>query len=280
MAIRADRDMLTKDMDDDQIVGALKLLSAKAVAVGTPIAAVYLSGSVVGLSAAGLTSGLATLGMGGFLGLSSMTTGIGVAVLLGVGAYAGMRKITGASELSRAKYRELMLNEVIKQTQTTISLVIQDINYLATRLTQALQSHNAQSAQIKKLMMLMQQMTSAGTILTGKAADAQGSATKLRCAQYLDEEKLRTLTREPTKAAFFEFIRGFYESRAFSEKKEDGQMAEVVRLAVKQGVSVRELEELAAAFDAIGYFRVGDVLMGTASDLANKAKDRLGGLFS
>ena len=195
--------MLTQDLSDDQIVSTLKLLSAKAAAVGTPLAAVYLSGSVMGMSAAGLTSGLATLGMGGVLGLSSMTTGIGVAVLIGVGTYAGVRKLTGASELSRAKYRELMLNEVIKQTQSTISLLIQDINYITSRLAQTLQDHGAQSEQIRKLMALMQQMTSAGAVLTGKATQAQGSAAKLRCAQFLDESKLRMLTREPTKAALF-----------------------------------------------------------------------------
>lgn len=280
MAIRADREMLTQDMSDDQIVSTLKLLSAKAAAVGTPIAAIYLSGSVVGLSAAGLTSGLATLGMGGFLGLSSMTTGIGVAVLLGVGVYAGVRKLTGANELSRAKYRELMLNEVIKQTQTTISLVIQDINYLTDRLTQTLQNHGAQSEQIRKLMQLMQQMTSAGTVLTGKATSAQGSAAKLRCAQYLDEAKLHMLTREPTKAALFDFIRDFYEARSFTQKDEGGKTTEVIRLAIKPGSSPKRLEELAQAFAAIGYFSVGDVLKGTAADVAGKAKDKLAGLFS
>jgi len=279
-AIQADRDMLTQDLSDDQIVSTLKLLSAKAAAVGTPLAAVYLSGSVMGMSAAGLTSGLATLGMGGVLGLSSMTTGIGVAVLIGVGAYAGVRKLTGASELSRAKYRELMLNEVIKQTQSTISLLIQDINYITSRLAQTLQDHGAQSEQIRKLMSLMQQMTSAGAGLTGKATQAQGSAAKLRCAQFLDESKLRMLTREPTKAALFEMIHGFYEPRSFTVKKDDGQATEVIRLAIKPGASAKSLEELARAFEAIGYFSVGDVVKGTAVDVAGKAKDKIAGLFS
>ncbi len=133
MAIQNDHNMLKDDFTDDQIVNALKALTAKAAAVGTPLAAVYLSGSVVGMSAAGLTSGLATLGMGGVLGLSSMASGIGVAVLLGVGAYAGVRKLTGTNEITRSKRRELMLNEVIKQTQSTISLLIQDINYITLR---------------------------------------------------------------------------------------------------------------------------------------------------
>jgi hypothetical protein len=54
-------------------------LGKKAAAVGVPVAALYFSGSVVGFSAAGITSGLAaigrTLGLVG-LGLNPMTAGI------------------------------------------------------------------------------------------------------------------------------------------------------------------------------------------------------------
>ncbi|KJK07770.1 hypothetical protein D3C77_287030 [compost metagenome] len=278
-AIVHDHNMLKDDVTDDQFAKAMKVLSAKAAAVGTPLAAVYLSGSVVGMSAAGLTSGLATLGMGGMLGLSSMATGIGVAVLIGVGAYTGIRKLTGANELTRSKRRELMLNEVIKQTQATISLLIEDINYITVRLNQAITAHGDQDAQIKKLMSHLSQMTSAGTVLNNKASATQSSATKLRCAPFLDEGKLRVLTAEPTKAELFAFIRGFYEERAFTLEK-DGQKTEVTKLAVKPGASLQELENLAKAFEAIGYFNVGDVLKSTAADVAGKAKDKLTGLFS
>lgn len=279
MAIQNDRNMLKEDFSDDQIVGALKELSAKAAAVGTPLAAVYLSGSVIGLSAAGLTSGLATLGMGGMLGLSSMATGIGVAVLIGVGTYAGVRKLTGANEIDRSKRRELMLSEVIKQTQTTISLLIQDINYITGKLNEHIIAFGTQDAQIKKLMRLMTQMTGAGSVLTNKSDTAQSSAAKLRCAQYLDEKKLKTLTREPTKAELYGFIFEHYEERAFVEEK-DGERKEVTKLAIKKNQSTKDLESLAKAFEAIGYFNVSDVLKGAASDVAGKAKDTLAGLFS
>lgn len=279
MAIQNDHNMLKDDVTDDQIVSALKALSAKAAAVGTPLAAVYLSGSVVGMSAAGLTSGLASLGLGGGLGLSSMATGIGVAVLIGVGAYAGVRKLTGANELTRSKRRELMLNEVIKQTQSTISLLIQDINYITVKLNEYIKTHGAQDAQIKKLMSLMSQMTGAGAVLTGKSNSAQSSATKLRCAQFLDEGKLKSLTSEPTKADLYDFIVGFYEERVLIQEK-DGQRSEVTKLVIKQGYAANDLENLAKAFEVVGYFNVADVLKGTAADVAGKAKDKLAGLFS
>lgn len=280
LAIKNDHDMLRDDMTDDQIVSALKLLSAKAAAVGTPLAAVYLSGSVVGMSAAGLTSGLASLGMGGLLGMSGMMTGIGVAVLIGVGTYAGVRKLTGANELTRSKRRELMLNEVIKQTQMTISLVMKDINFITGKLNEYILAHGAQDAKIKQLLGLMTQMTGAGTVLTNKSNSAQASATKLRCAQYLDEGKLQSLTREPTKAELYDFILGFYEERTVVIASKDAEEQSVTKLCIKRDKNSKELESLARAFEAIGYFNVSDVLMGTAADVANKAREKLSGLFS
>ena len=61
-------------------------VAATLVATGVPIGAVAVSGSVFGLSAAGITSGLAALGLG--LG---MVPGIGAAVGIGIGTYLGVR---------------------------------------------------------------------------------------------------------------------------------------------------------------------------------------------
>jgi len=70
-------------------------VAAGLASAGVPVAAVAVSGTVFGLSAAGITSGLAALGMG--LG---MATGLGVAVGIGVGSYFGVRwiyrKVVGA----------------------------------------------------------------------------------------------------------------------------------------------------------------------------------------
>lgn len=279
MAIKNDHDMLKDDFTDDQIVSAIKALSAKAAAVGTPLAAVYLSGSVIGMSAAGMTSGLATLGLGGMLGLSSMATGIGVAVLLGVGAYAGMRKLTGADEITRSKRRELMLNEVIKQTQATISYLIQDINFITVKINTLIAGNSAQSSKIAELARLLQQLTGAGQVLTQKSTVHQASSIKIRCAKFLDEGKLKTLTREPIKAELYGFILNFYGEKTFMDKKDDIEK-EVVKLVLNDGFNNSQLENLSNAFATIGYFNTADVLKGNAADVAGKAKDKLVGLFS
>lgn len=82
--------------NDTAAAATIKQAAAGLTAVGVPIAAVYLSGSVIGLSAAGITSGLAALGLG--LG---MVPGIGVAVLLGTAVYLGVSSLlrsVGAEE--------------------------------------------------------------------------------------------------------------------------------------------------------------------------------------
>jgi uncharacterized tellurite resistance protein B-like protein len=61
-------------------------VAAGLASAGIPIGAVAVSGSVFGLSAAGITSGLAALGLG--LG---MTTGIGVVAAIGVASYLSVR---------------------------------------------------------------------------------------------------------------------------------------------------------------------------------------------
>ncbi|NLY45370.1 MAG: hypothetical protein GX053_05210, partial [Tissierella sp.] len=76
-AIINDEEILKMRKNDSEIEKAMKDIASKAAAVGVPLAAIYLSGSVVGVSAAGITSGLAALGMKGLLGFSSMFTGIG-----------------------------------------------------------------------------------------------------------------------------------------------------------------------------------------------------------
>jgi hypothetical protein len=74
-------------------------VAAGLASAGVPIAAVAMSGSVFGLSAAGITSGLAALGLG--LG---MTTGIGVVAALGIGSYFGVRYLY--KKLSESKNDE------------------------------------------------------------------------------------------------------------------------------------------------------------------------------
>ena len=123
-----------------QLEKATKDVVAKAAAFGAPIAAVSMLGSVSGLGAAGITSGLATLGFGGVLGLSSMVTGIGVAVLLGVGVFVGARYVLGVNERERSRRREHLIQQVIKSHQQAMAELSEDIAGLAGKIDEALSS--------------------------------------------------------------------------------------------------------------------------------------------
>lgn len=263
-ALKLDFKMLNDDFSDDALARGMKELGAKAGAVGVPLAAVYLSGSVVGLSAAGLTSGLATLGLGGALGFSSMATGIGVAVLLGVGAYKGIKHLTGANELDKTKRRELMLNEVIKQTQSTISYLMEDINFITIKLNDAIVAYGVQDEKIKLILQKVKLLTSAGNVLTQKGEVTQSKCFKLKCPSELNHEKLQSLTREATKKQIYTVVMSFYEEKTV-EREKDGDTVIVKVLTLKEGASTMELDKLAKIFEAIGYYNAADVIKGKLS---------------
>lgn len=129
-----DRKILDGETSDRRLEETAKDLAAKSAAVGVPITAVYLSGSVTGLSAAGITSGLAALGLGGVLGLSAMISGLGIAVIGGAVIYRGTRWFMGRSSRARSARRELMLKEVLRIHQKAIANLAEDIAYFADRL--------------------------------------------------------------------------------------------------------------------------------------------------
>jgi hypothetical protein len=150
-AYQNDKKILSGEISDDMLVANAKELASKAGAVGVPIAAIYLSGSAVGLSAAGVTSGLAALGLGGVLGLSSMVSGIGAAIILGVGIYKGLQWALGSKERDKASRREFMLQDVLRVHQKAISNLAEDVNYFAEQLVEAVADVAANGLRIQKL---------------------------------------------------------------------------------------------------------------------------------
>ena len=131
--VQEDR-ILAGEVSDFQIADAAMAMAAQAAGVGVPIATVYLSGSVTGLSAAGTASGLAALGLGGVLGLSAMVTGIGTAILAAGAAYHGVRWGLAGSVRSRASRRELMLQEVLRIHQRAIINLGEDMSVFGKRI--------------------------------------------------------------------------------------------------------------------------------------------------
>lgn len=153
--VREMRRIRDRGLDDNQAADAAKTAAAGLSAVGVPIAAVYFSGSVIGLSAAGITSGLAALGLG-----FGMVPGIGVAVILGAGIFWGVTQLldTGGT---RAKEEEMLKRErkaqlVIQNLQGTLDRLIERTDNLQKAATDAETNREAIRILTEKMRYLQQ----------------------------------------------------------------------------------------------------------------------------
>ena len=174
VACEQDEKILRGNLSDRDIMKAAKDLTAKAGAAGVPLGVIYVGGSVTGLSAAGITSGLATLGMGGVLGLSAMVTGIGVAIIIGGTVYQGVRWVLGRSERDRASLRELMLQEILRTHQQAIINLGEDMSHFGERIAQLAgktEKHRAAIDMLSREVTLLSRSAAALTRLGKRASD-------------------------------------------------------------------------------------------------------------
>jgi tellurite resistance protein TerB len=139
----------------------VKEVVALATAASVPITALFFSGSVVGLSAAGITSGLAALGLGGILGLSAMVTGIGVIVVIGVTTYAATRWVLGGKDRELTRQREHMIQEIIKSHQGAIEDLAEDQSAIAIMLAEYVSKSDQNEARLAHLKDELQMFTAA-----------------------------------------------------------------------------------------------------------------------
>jgi len=170
--------IISGKISDETIIKNSKELATKAAAVGIPITAVYLSGSVVGLSAAGITSGLGALGLGGVLGLSSMVTGIGAVVLLGVGVYKGVQWLTSSGEREKGSKREFMIQEVIRLNQKTISNLADDVNFFAKKIIDLVRESEINHLMINKLNSELTIFSNAIDVLRSRGVMLEGNSNE------------------------------------------------------------------------------------------------------
>lgn len=219
--IKNDEDILKLRKTDSELEKSAKDLAAKAAAVGVPIAAVYFSGSVIGLSAAGITSGLATLGMG--LG---MVGGIGIAVLVGVSAYKAVKFFSSSGDVEACKQREMMIQNIIKNNQKTINYLVGDTNMISDKLFELIESGNADKEQIAKLKRLFAMLNRASSATTGGLIYGAKEQVIAKLPPTLSKAKFDRLTEAPTKLKFRSFVYELYPEKTETKKKSDGTIYE------------------------------------------------------
>lgn len=249
-AIINDEDIITKRKNDSEIEKGIKDLASKVGAVGVPLAAIYLSGSVVGVSAAGISSGLATLGLGGLLGFSSMFTGIGVAVLVGVGTYKGLRKITGIGDIENNKQRELMLQAIIINSQKSLNYLIEDVNEITRRLTEEISKGLQTKFKIEELTMILSMLSGGAQITSDRISYAEKEKIIANLPITLDEVRLKELTNTAKKTKLYDTVMSCYRLEEKSNEK--------VEYKLDDSCTIDELSNLINIFETIEYNKLAN----------------------
>lgn len=140
------RRIRARGLDDNYAADAVKTAASGLTAVGVPLAAVWFSGSVIGFSAAGITSGLAALGA--LVGIGGMIPGLGVAVLAGAGIFMGVNWVLDTGDKRKKEQikseRERKAQLVIENMQGAINQLIEQISSLQDKAV-ALESSAAEA---------------------------------------------------------------------------------------------------------------------------------------
>ena len=160
--VKEGRRIIREGIDDNSAEKIIKSAASSLTAVGIPIAAVYFSGTVIGLSAAGITSGLAALGLG-----FGMVPGIGIAVLIGAGVFLGMKTILGDSK--KKKEEELKLRKE-RKAQLVIKNLQEAINNLTDKITELESKANTAEANEEAIKILNKRLLSLKNILKQRKA--------------------------------------------------------------------------------------------------------------
>jgi uncharacterized tellurite resistance protein B-like protein len=132
------REIRIRGIDDNIAADSIKQAAAGLSAVGVPLAAVWFSGSVIGFSAAGITSGLAALGA--MVGIGGMIPGIGVAILAGAGLYVGINHFLDTGD--KKKKQELSL-EKERKAQLVIQNMYSAMGELAEKIAELTEKANS-----------------------------------------------------------------------------------------------------------------------------------------
>lgn len=261
-AIAADNKIFDDNVDDAGLNSAFSSVAAAAGAVGVPLAALYFSGSVIGLSAAGITSGLSALGLGGLFGLSGMVTGIGAVILIGLGANKGIKMLTGQDERDRRSRKQAMLFAVNRQLTRSINLLVEDINTFTKELLKQIKETQALEIDVKekeqKMSELLARLDSLAVFSEGSELMVKDSITvetkayKQNLPLVLNIERLRAITDEPTRRPFYDEILKLYQAK--EEKNSEGEKVTVYRL--RADLNIDEAEFLNEALNRLEYFSV------------------------
>lgn len=275
LAIKKDEDVIKLRMNDSQIKKSLKELVVQAGAVGVPMAAIYFSGSVVGLSTAGIITGLEAIGMGGILGFSSITTGLGALVMIGWATYKGLKKATNIESIENSNQRELILQDIIKNSQQALNYLVEELNELTELLVIEMQRNNKVSGKIENLSYKVSMISKSIQATTNKINCAKKEIVLSRIPKKLDITRLEELTLEPTKMKLRDCVLECYDLHEIYDTNNEIVKSEYI---LNTTLPFTDLEKLISIFDILGYNKIKDATLaqvkGFAKVLVNKQETK------
>ena len=176
--------MLQKgEITPDEFKKKMTSVAGTLAAGGIPIVVLSFVG-VAGLGAAGITSGLATMGsLVAFIpGINAMVGGILVFAGIAYGIKVGIDYFSGAEEREIKNKREALIQKILLNQQEKINLLNEDMNFLTERLTNAIVDVEKNSQMIQKIKERLNMFQNALKSSKNKLESDQLEAKKLQAA--------------------------------------------------------------------------------------------------
>jgi hypothetical protein len=259
--LKSDEDIINKRQTDTEIAKSVKDIATKAGAVGIPVAALYLSGSM--------------WIAGGQLVLFGSLGPLALAAGLGFGVYKGIKYLTGINEIENNGKRELMLQGIIRNSQKSLNFLIEDVNYIAQKLAAELSKGQATDIMIQKLKTQLLMLSTGAVTMSERVNYAEKEAVIAKLPRKLDKMRLEELTNKPTEQKYRPIVMSGFIST--ERKASDGKTK--TEFLLNYDLSLNQLEEIYVVLDNLGYFDIKDAgiasAKGLAKDLFGKAKDAM-----
>ena len=254
-SIQNDADIINKRLNDTDIKKSLNNLVGRAAGVGVPMIALYFSGTT-GVSAIGMTTGLASLGGAGVAGLSSMFTGVGAVAVLGIVSYEVVKRVSGQKDLENNQQRERMLQEIIGNSQKTLNFLIEDVNYIAKLLNSALTGEKVNQIRIQKLARQLAEYSMGAQKMTRYMERSQVESLITKMPLEISINRLTELTQGATKQKAREFVLQCYPD-----------------LQLNTQLNLTQMKLLYSILDKIGYLKL---MASTMASVKGKVKSLVG----
>ena len=252
-SIKLEEKLIKRFYDDKFCDKTFKEIAAKAIAAGVPATSLYISGSIMGLSAAGMSTGLIGLGFGSILGISTVTTGIGGAVLLlGVATYSGIKKLSGDE---KTRKREFFLKEAAKIQQRTKNNLIEDINLLTQELISVINYSEKNSILIEKLAQKSAFILKTCDELTKRENSLKKNLALSKLPKNLNIDIYNKLTKSDSDA--LEYIFKYYDKNN--------------NYLLINSFSSEQFEELHITLVNIGYFKLSQQILDKGANMLNQS---------